>query len=218
MGCVLSVRQWAAVRQGASGDEALGDAGGEDIIPSGFRRRMGKLERVAVRCMLGILASGTSSELIFCSRYGNVETLAVLLRSIIAEEPVSPMAFSGSVHNAAPGMVGQIRKERLSHTALAAGPDTLRAGLVEAYARLCVDGCNDVIVAYTDLPLADFFGELGQDGTIGVGLSLRLSLDKTDGEAAMVTPGRGGVLSVIEQLGQGSRILAVGDGPWTASA
>lgn len=215
----LSVRQWAAVRQDASGEAMFGDAAGEEIIPSGFRRRMGKLERLAVRCMLCTLMGGTSSELIFCSRYGNLETLAALLRSISAGEPVSPMAFSGSVHNAAPGTVGMIRKERIPHTALAAGPDTLRAGVTEAYARLAADDCDDVIVAYADLPLADVYGELDGEGGPGIGLAMRLALKgSASGEAAPVMPGRDGALAVIECLRQGAGKLVLGGGPWIASA
>ncbi len=215
--CKLSVRQWAAVRQDGTGEERFGAVAGEDIIPTGFRRRMGKLERLAVRCMLSVLAGGTTSELIFCSRYGNLETLAALLRSIAAGEPMSPMAFSGSVHNAAPGTVGMIRKERISHTALAAGPCTLRAGLVEAYARLAADGCEDIIVAYADLPLSDVYGDLEREVGPGIGLAMRLVLDEgptDDGES--VRPGRDGAMAVIEQLQQGAGRLVAGGGPWIA--
>jgi len=212
-GYTLGVRQWTAICHSAAGEPTFGDAKGDDIIPSGFRRRMGKLERLAVRCILSILQSGTTAEIIFCSRYGNLETLDSLLRSIGAGEPVSPMAFSGSVHNAAPGVVGQIRKERISHTALAAGEDTLPAGLLEAYARLAVDGCRDVIVAYADLPLAGAYGDLEREAGPEVGLAMRLVLEEAGCEASAKVPrGRTGALTLIEQLGLGAVKLAVGDG------
>ena len=175
---------------------------------------MGKLERLAVRCMLSVLQSGTTSELIFCSRFGNLETLTALLRSIGLGEPVSPMAFSGSVHNAAPGMVGQIRKEKIAHTALAAGDETLRAGLVEAYARLTADGCPDLVVAFADLPFPDAYQDLDRETGGAVGLAMRLVLAETeDGES--VRGGRAGARAVIEHLSQGGTTLAVGGGPWS---
>lgn len=215
----LCVRQWAAVLQRPEGEEVFGAAAGEGIIPSGVRRRMGKLERLAVRCMLSVLTSGTTSELIFCSRYGNLETLSALLRSIGAGEPVSPMAFSGSVHNAAPGMVGQIRKEKIAHTALAAGENTLRAGLVEAYARLAADRCPDVILAYADLPPADVYADFENDPTSGgIGLAMRLVLGEAESDAVGVATGRLGALALIERLRGNFGVLAVGGGPWRMSA
>jgi hypothetical protein len=215
----LGVRQWAAVLQEPAGERTFGAAGGEDIIPSGVRRRLGKLERLAVRSMLSVLKSGTTSELIFCSRYGNLETLTALLQSIGAGEPMSPMAFSGSVHNAAPGMVGQIRKEKIAHTALAAGENTLRAGLVEAYARLAADGCPDVIVAYADLPLTGVYADFENDSAPGgVGLAMRLVLEEAGSGAVEVEPGRAGAQALVERLGVNGGVLAVGGGPWSMSA
>jgi hypothetical protein len=215
----LSVRQWAAVLQGSDGERVCGAAAGEDIIPAGVRRRMGRLERLAVRSMLSLLRSGTTSELIFCSRYGNLETLTALLRSIGAHEPVSPMAFSGSVHNAAPGMVGQIRKEKIAHTALAAGENTLRAGLGEACARLAADGCPDVIVAYADLPLADVYADFENDPAPGgIGLAMRLVLGEAGSEPIEVAPGRAGAQALIDRLRANGGSLAVGGGPWSMSA
>jgi hypothetical protein len=215
----LGVQQWAAVLQSPDGERTFGEAGGEDIIPSGVRRRMGKLERLAVRSMLSVLKSGTTSELIFCSCYGNLETLTALLRSIGAGEPMSPMAFSGSVHNAAPGMVGQIRKEKIAHTALAAGENTLRAGLVEAYARLAADRCPDVIVAYADLPLADVYADFENDPKSGgIGLAMRLVLGEASSDSVEVATGRLGALALIEHLSRNLGVLAVGGGPWRMSA
>src|SRR5438105_5017559 len=89
--------------------EVRGHVVDEAMISSNLRRRMGRLERLAARCALGVLKSDhrqgeQTGELIFCSRFGNVETLETLLCSLYLREPVSPMAFSGSVHNAAPGL------------------------------------------------------------------------------------------------------------------
>src|SRR3984957_23631 len=110
---------WDIHRQGRDFAVCRGGAADETAIPAGLRRRMGKLERLAVRCALGVLGTESTDELIFCSRYGNLETLLSLLRGIACDQLVSPMAFSGSVHNATPGYIGQIRGERIRHTALA---------------------------------------------------------------------------------------------------
>jgi hypothetical protein len=213
----LGVRQWAAVLVGADDEQCYGDAAGEEIIPAGYRRRMGRLERLAVRCMLGVLASGSTSSLIFCSRFGNIDTLSALLRSIAAGEPMSPMAFSGSVHNAAPGLVGQIRKEKIAHTALAGGGRTLEAGLVEAYASLICEGFSDVVVCYTDLPLSGVYSGLDQDAVWGLGLALRLSL-AGQGGGAQLMPGISGGRGLVEDLILGKDRLHFGGDMWGISA
>lgn len=207
--CTLSVRQWAAIHVG-EGEEVLGDAGAEDVIPAGIRRRMGKLERLAVRCTLGLLASGTTSEIVFCSRYGNIETLGSMFSSIAAGELLSPMAFSGSVHNAAPGLVTQIRKEQIPHTALAAGPHTFESGLIEAYALLTAEDCSDVVVCFADLRLPELYGEFEVEQQPGLALALRLVLGAAAKEESDVGPGRAGALGVLARLQQGETEFAVG--------
>ena len=166
---------------------------------------MGRLERLAVRCALGVLAGAPTGELVFCSRHGNAETLSALLRGICEKELMSPMAFSGSVHNAAPGLVGQIRKERISHTALAAGSHTFEAGLIESYARLVTDECGDVTLAFADLVLPELYRAFEDDVPCGIALTMRLELaeDDEDDGAIAVQSGRAGVIDLCERLSRG---------------
>ncbi len=179
---------------------------------------MGRLERLAVRCTLSVLGDQPTAELIFCSRYGNLETLTSLLRSVADSQPMSPMAFSGSVHNAAPGLVGQIRKECLSHTALAAGPTTLAAGLIESYARLIANECRDVTLTFADLALPDPYREFEQECEPGLAMAMRLELADESGdtsEPVAVRPGRRGALEVMQELNAGAGRLTFGGLPWT---
>jgi len=210
----LQAGRWAAIVVAADtgAQENFGNPASEDAIPPAIRRRMGRLERLAVRCTLGVLdGKGSTDELIYCSRHGNVETLALLLRSIAAREPMSPMAFSGSVHNAAPGLVGQIRNERLSHTALAAGSRTFGAGLVESYARLATDECCDVTLTFADVPLPEPFAQFEVEDVPGVAIALRLTLGSEKTEAAPVNSGRAGVLDLLDHLRAGVMLIAVDD-------
>jgi hypothetical protein len=208
----LRVGQWAAIRigVGSSDQEIFGQAAGEDAIPAGIRRRMGHLERLAVRCTLGVLEGEPTAELIFCSRYGNVDMLSTLLRSIAEHQLMSPMVFSGSVHNAAPGLVGQIRKERLAHTALAAGAGTFEAGLIESYARLASDDADDVTLVYADVALPDLYGNFEDERVPSLALAVRLNLaDDCDPKPVPAPPGRQGVLDVLDRLQRGQVCLSV---------
>ena len=211
--CTLCVRQWAAIRVGES-EEVFGCAGAEAIIPAAFRRRMGKLERLAVRCTLGLLAGGTTARIIFCSRYGNIETLGAMFGSIAAGEAISPMAFSGSVHNAAAGLIAQIRNERIAHTALAAGANTFKAGLVEAYAALATENCRDVVVCFADLLLPELYQPYEVEHQLGLALAIRVTPAAGDETGITVRAGRVGALEVLTQLQQGESTFLVRGEEW----
>ena len=217
----LRVGRWAAMVIDA--DSAVGRSFGsvapDEAIPGAIRRRMGRLERLAVRCTLGVLDKpGDTDELVFCSRHGNVETLTSLLSSIVAREPMSPMAFSGSVHNATPGLVGQICKERLSHTAIAAGRQTFAAGLIEAYARLVTEECKDVTLTFADVRLPEPFHAFEDESVPGVAIALRLTLGSDETGAMAVASGRGGVLELLNRLSDGTTLVAVDTEQWFGAA
>jgi hypothetical protein len=182
----LVVTEWAALFPvtGVDAPSVLGRAVDDDAIPSPLRRRMGRLERYSIRCALGLLDDHVDAELIFCSQYGNLETLTGLLRTLSRRELVSPMAFSGSVHNATPGLIGQMLKRRLNHTAISAGANTLTAGLIEAYARLVVDLGVQVILIYCDLDFPEILAEFDEESGSGIALALRLSLGEADADHA----------------------------------
>jgi hypothetical protein len=208
----LRVGQWAAVVVGAISDSAqyFGTPAEDDAIPVAIRRRMGRLERLAVRCTLGVLENcGETDELVFCSRHGNLETLVSMLRSIVAHQPMSPMAFSGSVHNAAPGLVGQIRKERLCHTALAAGSSTISAGLIESLALLATEECRDVTLTFADVGLPEPFRDLEEEDATGVAIALRLTMGSDEVDSVHVAQGRTGVLHLLSHLNTGATQIAV---------
>lgn len=166
----IVIERWAAavIDEASNALHCSGDCSEEVEIPAGRRRRMGSMERLMARCGLDILREEPAAEIILCSRYGNVEALESLLRSISAKEPLSPMTFSLSVHNAAAGLLEQIRGDRTGHTALAAGRDTLTAGLIEAYACLATAPGLPVALVFGDWPLPEIytrFKELECGGT-----------------------------------------------------
>jgi hypothetical protein len=211
----LKVRQWAAIRLSGEGANMLGQAPGEDAIPSAIRRRMGQFERLAVRCTLGVLDGPPADELIFCSHHGNVEMLSTMLLGLAEDQLISPMGFSGSVHNAAPGLTGQIRKERLSHTAIAAGRHSLAAGLVEAYARLASEECRNVALTFADMRLPPPYEKFDDEQAPSLALALRLELGEDGDQAGFaLSDGRGGAFALLDALMAGPVSLAVTEALW----
>jgi hypothetical protein len=162
-----------------------------------------------VRCALGILDGSPTGEIIFCSRHGNLDTLATLLDCLARADLVSPMTFSGSVHNATPGLIGQIRNERLSHTALAAGEHTLSAGLVEAFAHLKCDDCRNVIVLFADIKVPKIFREFEHDIVGDLALALRLELGAREKSAIAVGAGWQGARALFEAVESGASHILV---------
>ncbi len=163
--------------------QCLGGCVEETRIPASLRRRMGPMERLMARCALGVLRDQPAAEIILCSRHGNVDILVSLLRSISEKEPLSPMAFSLAVHNAAAGLLGQIRGDRTGHTALAAGRETLLAGLIEGYARLATASECPVALVFGDWPLPEIyerFTDLERGGTAMACLMRRRTTHEAD--------------------------------------
>lgn len=96
--------------------------------------------------------------LVFASRYGDAARSLELLTALARGEPVSPAAFSLSVHNAIGGMYSIARGDRAHHLAVAAGQASAAAALVEAVALL-VDGAPEVMVVCYDAPLPGAYAQ-----------------------------------------------------------
>ena len=69
---------------------------------------------------------------VFASRWGEIGTTVKLMQQMHGEGEMSPAGFSNSVHNAAPGHLSLLTKNRAPYTAIAAGPDSYEMGLLEA--------------------------------------------------------------------------------------
>jgi hypothetical protein len=186
-------------------------AGDLAAIPAAIRRRAPAFEVNALACAAHVMTA--SSELVFCSRYGNQIAASVMLQALAQSELLSPTAFSMSVHNAAPGVAVQVRGLRVAHTAIAAGQASLAAGAVESYARLATGEADEVVLAYADVPLPAFYEELDAETAGGLFLALRLTLrpeGEASGPAIAIGAGRAGAVAVLEALVSGGDTLAVG--------
>ena len=148
------------------------------------------------------------SDLVFCSRYGNQTSGTTMLQALARSDLLSPTAFSLSVHNAAPGLVGQVAGARASHTAIAAGQASFAAGAVEAYLRLATAEAESVVLLYADLPLPKFYAELDHETAGGLFLALRLELGSAAG-GIKIGAGRAGALCVLDALLAGAVALSV---------
>ena len=192
------VSGFAAVLQGADGEENLGSIAGEDQLPRAMRRRMSPFDLGVARCVAGLAAKGVDEEIVFASRHGNMSVMTELLMQLAQGELLSPARFSMSVHNAAVGAASLLAANRGGHTAIAAGEASLTAGLTEAWLRLNT-GSPSVLFVYADLPLSGVYEAFDAEREGGVHLAVRLARgDGADGHA--VSTGRLGAIALVRAL------------------
>ena len=128
---------------------ASADAPKPDVsfVPAMERRRLTGVERAALSVAhraLELAAASRSADpsapqspgqtipVVFASRWGEIGTTLRLMRQMHDEGEMSPAGFSNSVHNAAPGHLSLLLKNKAPYTAIAAGPDSYEMGLLEA--------------------------------------------------------------------------------------
>lgn len=152
----MHVESWAAVSIDTSESEPqrFGAYADDSVIPAAQRRRLSAFARMAVAC--GLSVSGADcSELVFCSRYGDLHLAYRLLVDLVDGVLLSPAAFSLSVHNSVPGVMDLVRKSRVGHTAVAGGEESLSAGLAESWGKLNAKSDGKVTLIYAEAHLPD---------------------------------------------------------------
>lgn len=89
---------------------------------------------------------------VFATRYGEYDRTYSILNDILEGEPLSPAAFSSSVHNTAAGLWTIACQSLSPSTTVSAGELTLFAGVLEA--SLQAESCGGpVLFHYSDVPL-----------------------------------------------------------------
>lgn len=104
-----------------------------DFVPPLQRRRLSRLQQrffvLAHRITAGL---EPDFRVVFASRDGEDTLTRNLVEAFNAEGDVSPMRFSTSVYNAAPGLYSIFTKNPASYSAIAAGDATAACSLLEA--------------------------------------------------------------------------------------
>lgn len=150
-----SPEDWLQWAQGNRNPQQCGSPA-VSFFPPMYRRRLSQLGKMAVhvahQCAI---QAGECQRLVFASRYGEIQRTARILEGITKGEPVSPTAFSLSVHNAIAGLYSIVQKNGAPTTSLSAGPDTLSSAWLESAGLLQSrhETCQTVTLVYYDEPL-----------------------------------------------------------------
>lgn len=153
------------------------NAPGAQRVPAMLRRRLTRWGRLALE-----VAGGLADELqpdtpvIFSSRHGDTLRTESLLKDLANGEPLSPTAFSLSVHNASLGLYTIVEQITAPSLAIAAGRETFAHAWLEAFTWL-QQGASQVLLVHADEPLADFYQQDTDEQDAPLAIALLLSAD-----------------------------------------
>lgn len=141
------------------GKQLIAEAGVPDVsfMPAMQRRRLSRMARMGFRAIEDCLDEGRPAlPMVFASRHGELTRSHSLLECLAREETLSPKDFSLSVHNATTGLYSIFRGNHEPSTAIAAGADSLPAGLLECLMQSsAVDG--ECLLVWVEETVPEFY-------------------------------------------------------------
>ena len=181
-----SPEDWLQWAQNAREPQSDG-APAVSFFPAMYRRRLSRLGKMAA--FVAHQCDGNTPEshrLVFASRYGEQQRTANILNGLTRGEPVSPTAFSLSVHNAVAGLYSLVKKNQAPTTSLSAGSNTFASGWLEAVGLLHSQQtpCRSVTLVYYDEPLPAEYADFQSEVTFPLALALQLRLATEDDREA----------------------------------
>lgn len=121
------------------------------IIPPLLRRRLSPLARAAMSVVMPLANKHGAMPLVYASRHGDLHRTLGLLEDIANAEPLSPTAFSLSVHNATAGLFSIQQGLTKNVTALSAGSHDLIPALLESLGQ-CSSHEPKILCVFCDEP------------------------------------------------------------------
>lgn len=125
------------------------------FIPAMTRRRLSRIAKMVAQVAHDCSSADELRErpLVFASRHCEIGTSTLILRDIAANLPLSPTAFSHSVHNAPVGQLSILAQNRRPSVSVSARQATFAMGWLEALSvsRRC--NGSAVLYVYADEPL-----------------------------------------------------------------
>lgn len=138
----LHVARWAATLEGDEVPKL-------DFLDAMQRRRLSALARATLAAIWQVVDPGARLPMIFASEHGEIASTHRMLSAIARQEPVSPTAFSHSVHNALAGQASMLRHDPSPVRSVAAGLDSLPCAALEAW-MLLAQGAPQVLLVAAD--------------------------------------------------------------------
>lgn len=113
-------------------------------------RRMDILTRYSLELALRCSEGFQVDYLVYASRHGQLHYSYDLIKDILVGETPSPIKFSQSTHNSIGGLYCILSKNKIPMTAISAGNNTKRMGLLSALNHLESFPEHNVLLIYSD--------------------------------------------------------------------
>jgi len=140
---ILDWKAWTPAQDDAQPDVSA--------IPAMLRRRLSPIARAAMSVIMPLAQTYGAMPLVYVSRHGDLNRTLGLLEELARAEPLSPAAFSLSVHNATAGLFSIQQGLTQNIIALSAGAEDLVPALLEAIG-LCNPHTPRVLCVFSDEP------------------------------------------------------------------
>ncbi len=121
------------------------------------KRRLSPLARLVFAALDHAGEAAARGPVVFSSSMGELNRTHSILETLAADEPVSPAAFSLSVHNAIAGLWSMLRDNTAPMLALSPAGGSPAAALVEAAGILAEGRAREVSVVFYEEPYPAFY-------------------------------------------------------------
>jgi hypothetical protein len=144
------------------------------VIPAMLRRRLSPAARMAVSVIIPLVENHAAMPLVYASRHGDLNRTLGLLQDLAIGEPLSPTAFSLSVHNATAGLFSIHQGLTKNVTALSGGSEELVPVLLEALGQCNVQEPK-VLCVFCDEPPPAIYAEQVNQPALPYALAMIIS-------------------------------------------
>ena len=144
-----SIDQWRSWDGETLNLELDGASPRPEFVPPMVRRRCSELSRAMLAVTDACLEKDFLEDrptIVFSSRHGEANTTVELLRSLAAEEELSPMSFSLSVHNATAGIYSIASASKKSTNSISVSEEIFSNSMFEAAGIALDDKHGEVIL------------------------------------------------------------------------
>ncbi len=123
-----------------------------ESVPMMIRRRLSLIEKLAISSMLDCYENNNVN-LIFASKYGEIERSLRLIKQYITDNAVSPTDFGFSVHNSSLSIFSILNKITNSYNSISAGENSFACALLDGVTLLPK---ADSLICYADTEEKNF--------------------------------------------------------------
>lgn len=145
------------------------------------RRRLSPFTKMALHCAYEAGQEFSNIDVVFSSRHGDLHKTSTLLDDLAEHNPLSPTAFSMSVHNASAGLLSILTRNKSASNTVSAGRNTFMMALIDAYARLCSGNCEQVLLVHCEQALPSEYLSFQDEKQIDHAIAFVMEKNSTDG-------------------------------------